>query len=250
MILRLLVAAASLILLTGLGAYIRYRYLLGKSVELQATTANFSKTYSIGNSDGQVVRYVALGDSTAAGVGASRLEETYPYQVAASLTDEGSMVDVTNLGISGARLSDLIASQLPGLSALHPTLITVSIGANDATHRTEEAAYIRDLGMLITYLKPYTQQGTVLMANVPQMRLAPAFPPIYRTYLDRRVKWENEQLDRLVKGTGIQVIDLYGRGALDPKKTAGLYAADAFHPSDKGYLIWSDLFGGRVSASD
>ncbi len=96
--------------------------------------------------------YVALGDSVAAGVGlktdsdpsaCNRTDQAYPHQIADTLHYK-----LTNLACSGATLPEGIlgqqdvnqlktASQLDQLFALpKPTVITMTIGANDAQWTT------------------------------------------------------------------------------------------------------------------
>src|SRR5690242_17677506 len=56
------------------------------------------------------VNYVALGDSSAVGVGAR--EGGYPARLARRLRAEGADVDLMNLGVSGATSADVLRGQL------------------------------------------------------------------------------------------------------------------------------------------
>lgn len=78
--------------------------------------------------------YVALGDSAAQSIGASRPEHGYVGVLAQRLRDStGHRVQVVNLSRSGARMHDVTDSQIPALAALGrtPHVITVAIGGND-----------------------------------------------------------------------------------------------------------------------
>jgi lysophospholipase L1-like esterase len=82
--------------------------------------------------------YLALGDSVAAGVGASRPELGYVPLVAGALTSES-----INLSVAGATTTTLIATQLPAATSLlqqrnsnatpedDVRLITLTVGGND-----------------------------------------------------------------------------------------------------------------------
>ena len=76
---------------------------------------------------------VWLGDSTAAGMGASGLGASLPRQVADRM---GRAVRLTVLARSGARIADVLRIQAPALARLAPDVVFVSVGANDATHLT------------------------------------------------------------------------------------------------------------------
>ncbi|MDT7584675.1 MAG: acyl-CoA thioesterase [Pseudonocardiales bacterium] len=83
------------------------------------------------------LRYVALGDSLAQGLSARRPELGFVGLLADGLADStGSSVGVLNLSVTGATVTDVLATQLPRLSALPgppPDLVTVCVGSNDVT---------------------------------------------------------------------------------------------------------------------
>jgi hypothetical protein len=77
-------------------------------------------------------RWIALGDSMTQGIGASSPEQGWVGQLARR---QSSPVDVVNLSQSGARVEDVISSQLPVWRKLAPAphgeILTVLIGSND-----------------------------------------------------------------------------------------------------------------------
>ena len=65
--------------------------------------------------------YVALGDSAAQAIGASRPERGYVGLLAERMREQsGQPVQVINLSSSGATIRDLLEEQLPRLLALRP----------------------------------------------------------------------------------------------------------------------------------
>ncbi len=64
------------------------------------------------------LRMVWLGDSTAAGVGATSARFAVPQRVARSLDRP---VDVTSLAVSGARIDDVLDQQVPASPPWSPT---------------------------------------------------------------------------------------------------------------------------------
>src|SRR5690606_20312357 len=77
--------------------------------------------------------YVALGDSTAQAIGASKPEYGYVGLVKEYLENKTNKnVAVINISVSGAKLSDVIAEQIPKLKDLPKAdVLTIEIGAND-----------------------------------------------------------------------------------------------------------------------
>lgn len=81
------------------------------------------------------LRYVALGDSAAQGIGASNPQHAYVSLIAARLqATTGRPVKIINISRSGARVDDVLRDQVPQLAGLHPDFITVDVGGNDVRH--------------------------------------------------------------------------------------------------------------------
>lgn len=237
---RLALILATLVLIWALYTAIRIHTLLGKFAVLQENTSHFPTHYSVGPSSDAPYTYIVLGDSTAAGVGASDLEHTYPYLISKAIAAQGKAVQVTNLAVTGATIEEVINNQLPQIKTLHPNLITISVGANNATHLTSSSEYAASLKRLLLTLQ---ESGTpVLMANTPDMGTTPALPAPYRLLAASRAKIQNRLLSELPIPKTIQIVDLYSAGKLDYHTNPTLFAPDLFHPSNSGYQTWSNLF--------
>ncbi|HET9754609.1 MAG TPA: SGNH/GDSL hydrolase family protein, partial [Myxococcales bacterium] len=81
--------------------------------------------------------YLALGDSTAAGVGA-RSGGGYPERLVARLQQRLRLI---NLGESGATTADVLETQVPRALLTRPRLITLCIGINDVGLQLPDDAF-------------------------------------------------------------------------------------------------------------
>ncbi len=176
--------------------------------------------------------YVALGDSAAQGVGASRPGRSYVGLVATHLAARtGRTVRVVNLSVSGARLRDAIDVQLPALAKLtaSPDLVTAAIGANDMS-AFEETRFEQELGIVYDALPANAIVGDI--------------PAFYVGASEKRVQSANSIVHRLAAEHGLEVAPVYRR----TKRQGGLryalnqVAADFFHPNDRGYAVWASAF--------
>ena len=220
---------------------VRSRALLAQGRAIESQSASFARDYFVGDADAPAIKYLAMGDSTGAGWGAARLEATYPYLVAQTMAKRGFRVHVVNVARGGATVSDVKANQLADLTKFAPDLITLSVGANDATHFTPTDDYRRDLNAIVSALK---QSGarTISVADTPDMWLAPALPTPLSWATARRARAQNTILSELASDSRLQIVPLYARGKLDARLDPDLYAADRFHPSAAGYARWAKLF--------
>ncbi len=198
----------------------------------------------VGGGTTEPLHMVWIGDSIAAGVGASGPEAAVPRLVAADLNGP-VMLDV--FASSGERVAGALAEQVPQLEALggEPDVVVVEIGANDVTHltgRDEFASAYREV------LERASATGArhVLALGIPAFGTAPRFLQPLRAI----VGWRGSRLDQDVRAaaaaTGATYVDIAGETAgpfgEEPDR---YYASDDFHPSDEGYRLWAEaVLGG------
>lgn len=226
------------VLVFAVGFYgMRIRRALINTVPLHEVTNQFPKEYTIGDPTKPIINYVALGDSTAYGVGASTLERTYPYGIAQVIANAGYSVHVRNIGRSGARLDEVVNTQFK-LVPEGTDVLSISIGGNDATHLTMQATYRSLIKQLMTQL---TTSGipAILVASTTDMALTPSIPPIANTVVGIWAERQNREMQPAVEGIGADYVNLFKDGKLDRPE---LYASDEFHPGDAGYAKWVPLF--------
>lgn len=173
--------------------------------------------------------YVAVGDSAAQGIGASRPAHGYVGFVARHLREHsGRTVRVVNLGISGARLREAIEKELPRLAGLEPDVLTVCIGANDMADFDPER-FRAEIATLLDALPAHA-----IVADLPSFYFLPA---------ERTVLVANRMLREAASARGLRVVPLHRltrRQGLWGVSTQ--FAGDLFHPNDRGYRIWASAF--------
>ena len=231
--------SALIVLTLCLAFLVRGLYLRHNGQKLTTISRTFPRDYYVGPEGSPTLLYAALGDSTVEGTGTSRVEDTLPYRIAAQISQKGYRVHVANLAVSGAKTHDLISNQLPALAALTPQVITLNIGANNATYFTSLKDYEHDLQLIITALTN-TSAPTIVVATTPDLSITPALPPVYRYLTGRRAEAQNVILSRMAEENSLlQIIDLFSEGRL---AKPNLYASDEFHPSADGYAEWAKLY--------
>ena len=182
--------------------------------------------------------YVAIGDSTVEGVGASDPSRSCPALVFEKIKHEKKRAYFYNLGKSGARIRDVVELQLAKAVELKPDLITISVGANDLRHRTKLRHFEKDFYELIKTLKEKTK-AEIIISNIPDVSVAPSLSIMVK-YLSRFVaKRFNRIINEHAKQFRCILIDLYTGSKIYGRKSIGLISADGLHPSDKGYALWA-----------
>jgi lysophospholipase L1-like esterase len=185
--------------------------------------------------DGPALRMVWLGDSTAAGVGASSADGAMPRRVASAL---GRPVDLTVLAVSGDRVADVVDDQVEAVAALRPDVVLVSIGANDVVHLTSNDAFRDSYEQVLDAIPEGT---TVVLLGVPDMGAPPRFAQPLRAVAG----WRGRHLERIAREVadeaGVLFVDIAGETGPEMRADTGrTFAIDKYHPSDAGYALWAD----------
>ncbi len=168
--------------------------------------------------------WVALGDSMSQGIGASAYDRGWVGQLSDRLRERGWEHRLLNLSVTGARVDDLVATQLPALDAAGQdagpaALVTVVIGSNDVV----SPRHRRDLA----------DRFAVMLDRLPDGAIVMNLPNPHR---------EARRVDALLReraATGRLVIaDMRANG---PRSWRGLLSPDSFHPNDRGYAAMADV---------
>ncbi len=191
------------------------------------------------------VNYVALGDSTAVGVGAAR-GGGYPDRLASRLRAAGLPVGLTNLGQSGARIRDVFTGQVKRAVAAQPTLVTLGIGTNDVWRGTPVEDFQEDLDRIARRLK---QTGAPLVVvNIVDLALAPVAKLVPAGLYEGRIEPFNAAIAEVAHAHGLHLVDLFTASKAMIPHSPHFFSSDGFHPSDEGYAEWAELMLPRVQS--
>ncbi len=103
----------------------------------------------------KVLRILAIGSSSTAGVGASSSDKTYPSQLEAILEHalKGVDIELVNRGVSG-EVAEIAAERIKSEVALaKPELVLWQLGTNDALERVDPAEFEATVRSTIRWLK-------------------------------------------------------------------------------------------------
>lgn len=182
--------------------------------------------------------YVALGDSTVEGIGATDKSKSYAHLIYTDLNKHYDKVNYENFGKHGARVHDVVTRQLDAAIKARPKLITLSVGANDILHGTNLRSFRDDMRALLHTL---SQTGALLIVtNVPDFSFTRRVPRAIKPAVRMRIKQYNRVIDNAAIAAGATVVDTFQESAVIAKRFPEAVSGDNFHPSDLGYLLWAN----------
>ncbi len=183
---------------------------------------------------GPALKVALLGDSSAAGYGVDRVEETPGALLASGLARRADRrVYLREFAVVGARSSDL-GPQIDRALPVTPDVAVILIGANDVTHGMLPSASVRHLSEGVRRL--HDAGVEVVVGTCPDLgTIKPIGPPLKQVART----WSR----RLAAAQTIAVLEEEGRtvslgSILGPEFAAApalLFGPDQFHPSADGY---------------
>ena len=183
---------------------------------------------------GPAIRVALLGDSSAAGYGVERVEDTPGAQLASGLAERADRrVHLREFAKVGARSSDL-AGQVDRALPTEPDVTVVLIGVNDVTHQVRPTESVAQLAEGVRRLLEAGSE--VVVGTCPDLGTIRPIPPPLKQVARA---WSR----RLAAAQTIAVVEEGGRTVslgtiLGPEFDAApalLFGPDRFHPSADGY---------------
>ncbi len=196
-------------------------------------------------------RYMALGDSLAAGYGAVPATRGYVYLLyQSSAFDSLDRTHFCNAGVPGATSLDVLEHQVPqAVERFHPTVITLSVGGNDLLTLLNGAELHQVLHAFSSNLAEILRR---LHAGLPEVRIFMnnfyCIPKIPET--EKVIPVFNRVIDRMAQSFGVPVADVYGffigkEGLLQIERNGA--PRDEVHPTNAGYRVMAEAFKDAIT---
>jgi acyl-CoA thioesterase I len=192
----------------------------------------------------EMLRYVALGDSTGVGIG-DRMDGGYPERLFQRLKTAGFHAGILNLAENGATTRDLLQGPVQRATSLRPSLVTLGVGTNDLWRMGAVGTFEMNLKLIANELE--RSGAEVVVSNLPDLSQAPVaavvetFLNIPRSVFARRIGELNERLNALARRPRFTVVDLFAFSSRELASHPEFFCPDGFHPSSAGYDRWADL---------
>lgn len=190
--------------------------------------------------------YVALGDSTGAGVGAR--DGGYVARLFKKVVERRPESTLSNLCVSGATSADLVRGQLAQGIAKDPDLVTVGIGINDIGHGLTLAEFSKNYEEILSTLREQTH-ATIVVTNIPDISSAPRIPSVLRSEYQRQIQEFCTRLVEIANRHGVIVFDIYTITKQELPSHPEYFSSDGFHPSDQGYELWASQMWPTVASA-
>ena len=182
---------------------------------------------------GPALRLLLLGDSAAAGVGASSQDEALSGRLVTALAAH-CRVSWTVLATTGHTTGDALQALQAAPATAFDVAVT-SLGVNDVTALRRVGPWLAQQAALAALLREKFAVRHLLLSALPPMHRFPALPQPLRWYLGARARHFN----RALAAWSLTQANCHFSAAPYPLEH-GLMAADGFHPGPAAYALWGD----------
>ncbi|HYI91528.1 MAG TPA: SGNH/GDSL hydrolase family protein [Beijerinckiaceae bacterium] len=201
-----------------------------------------SKLYTIASLRGvksalkerRVIRVLAIGSSSTAGIGASSPQATYPARLEGELEkmfSDDVDFEVINRGVSGEVAADAADRMRNTVAEVDPDLVIWQVGTNDALARVDVESFTEELADTVRWLKSH---------NIDVVLVDPQYTASLarHDYYGRIIK----AIEDVARRDRVPLVRRFEsmRHLAGQQKTRGYLATDQFHLNDLGYRCMAE----------
>ncbi|MDF2158057.1 GDSL-type esterase/lipase family protein [Algoriphagus sp. CAU 1675] len=187
---------------------------------------SLSESLSVGKG---IKKILILGESTAAGVGASSPEKSLGSRIHHFLKNDST---VKILGKNGLKVSEVLPTFSDQLEKINGDYegIFLFLGGNDCFRLTHPQNYRSELQKLIRTLEEMFSPHWIYLADIPPVYSFPAFSPFVKYFMIRQRKFLQREMKKISMDNPKVIFDEISLN-LNPD----FFSRDGIHPSDCGY---------------
>ena len=191
---------------------------------------------------GASLSYVAIGDSTGLGVGASN-GHGYVALLFSQLQRLHPQTQLINLSLANATCSEILENvnkpdNGAGAQQLQPALVTIGVGAIDMLRGSPEPQFADCYEKLLAH---FAGTGVpIVVTNIPDISSAPRFASLDQAGIRLILENYNVSIEQIAKQHNLYFVDLYRQSRDTLRAHLDFFSFDGMHPSDKGYQFWAD----------
>lgn len=191
------------------------------------------------------IKILLIGDSSAAGVGVRKIEDSLGGQLPQVVADlKKQSVELRIAGNNSATSDQIRDYVLPHIEQEVFDFICLNIGTNDAKNFHRGNTFCKNFGTLIYALRTKFPAAKIIWSGIINMEEIPALPSPLNKILGIRSKILNKNGKILCAERGAYAPD--PEWQVIPEN----FAIDGFHASEKGYREWAENLGAYLVTLD
>ncbi|MFT5641984.1 MAG: lysophospholipase L1-like esterase [Cyclobacteriaceae bacterium] len=220
-------------------------YFQGKKVRVSVPKLPEAQGAEGKDGTGKPFKMLAIGESTIAGVGAETHSQGFTGAMARELAEqlslEVSWKVYARSGYTAKRVGEKI---IPKIAEEAVDLIVIGLGGNDAFTLNTPAQWIKDVDLVLINLRVKFPDTPIVFANMPPIKLFPAFTPAIRFVLGNLVEIHGQALRKYIHhkpntyyNQELVTLEVWmSRWQIKAKPSA--FFSDGVHPSILTYQTW------------
>jgi len=172
-----------------------------------------------------------IGESTAAGVGATSPRETIAHHIYNQLEQKHTVINLGENGLKAETLKRLLLHGKPDIPMEIHTAV-IMIGANDCFKFTPPGKFNGHIKEFVLLLSTVKGVEKIILTPIPPVHQFPAIPKIIRFFLG----WHRNILTKELRNLEKRIPEMAFEN-MEESYPSEYFAEDGIHPSDLGYKL-------------
>lgn len=181
-----------------------------------------------------------IGESTAAGVGATSCNTTFASQFFKYTQQQFSVFNLGENGLKAENLQGLLSKSENKINGIFSKAI-ILIGANDCFRFTPPWKFSKEIESFIQYLVREKKVENIIIPLIPPVQIFPGIPLLMRFFLG----WQREILSRELESLE-KKLPHFSFENHEEKFAPEFFSEDGIHPSDMGYELIAAFIGTTI----
>ena len=190
--------------------------------------------------------FFILGDSLAAGIGASTYAKSASGLIAGHVQKAYGTPHLSNFGISGADAVRIEQNEVRRIGPAACAAVLLIAGANDVQEYHTPGRFERDYAGLLRAIRKKVPNALVVVTGLPDISLSPRIPPIAKPAIAYLSRHDNAAIARAAGDAKAAFVDLYPLSETAARSGRVYLSADHLHPNDDGYALIAQAVNARV----
>lgn len=218
--------------------------LLWQGRRVRATALRLPEAVGDRALDGGVLRLLIVGDSSAAGVGATHQCEALAGRLAEALAMRLGQPVGWQLVATSGHCSEQALAALQAAQLARADVLVTALGVNDVVGQIAPAVALAALDGIHALAAERAGVRFAVHCAAPPMQSFPLLPQPLRWFFGQQAARFNAALVAKVAGQASRQV-LHLPEAMQ-RDAAALMAIDGFHPGPRGYALWAQALADQI----
>jgi lysophospholipase L1-like esterase len=181
------------------------------------------------------IAFVAIGDSLAFGLGASKDELGFVHRLFTLVREMRPGSTFRNYAVPHATMGDVLRHQVPKIHGVAADAVLVIAGANDLRYTRDRFVFARRFAHLLQSIRDAAPGARLIAGGMPDVAQTVGVHPLVKPAIAHLCFRLNAAMQRIASDFEAGFIDMFAYTNAPLQSNVRYLCDDGYHPNDVGY---------------